>query len=264
MRNKKLSKLVCVPLICLMPCLVSSCATLFVGAAAAGGTAAITSDPRDIDTMAIDDRIEQASSDIFKSNKILSNQENFSVSVTSMFGNVLLTGQTTQTQYLNWAISEIKKLDGVRKVYNYVENRKPLSASEVANDAYITSKIKTKHLFAEGIKSNNYKVVTDDARVFIMGYVTRAESKKAVDWALTVEGIKKIYTIFEYYEGRDPLPARSNDTIKVQAVPATQTNNNQVVIDPVTTTPTQSYDTNIVDNGGAMIVDDSEQALEVY
>lgn len=231
---------------------LSGCATLFVGAAATTAGVAISSDSRPIEVMAYDDAIEQDSYKILKSNKILSNSEKFSVAAVVVYGNVLLVGQSTDMNYLNWCVGEIKKLGHVRKVYNYVENKLPVSAQTVANDTLITSKVKAKLLLSDNVKSGRFKVYTEDSNVYLMGYVTRDEAKRAINQVLTINGIKKIYTIFDYFDQPTLNADKPTNDIVVQPVDIQNTNQNVYNNNSAATGNTQT-----INNGGAVIVDDT-------
>lgn len=234
-----------------MPIFFSGCAALLVGAGAGAAGTIIGSDSRTVDTMAYDQKIEGRASEILKNNSELSHPDVFSVDVISMSGNVLIVGQTTNKPYLDWCLKEISKLDYVRKVYNYVTIEKPISATDTANDTYITSKVKGLLLISKGISSGRFKVVTEKGNVYLMGYVTEDEAKRAVNQTLTVPGVRKIYTIFDYMN-QGSLHESGNK--------------------PIVVTPTKVGSSNYVapvdpaDNGGAMIVDDmsSSQAMDQY
>lgn len=235
-----------------MPFVFSGCAAVVVGAGAGTAGAVIGSDSRTIESMTYDESIEQKASEILKTNKLLSDSKVFNVSVVSMSGNVLLVGQTTDTSYLKWCINEIQKLDYVRKVYNYVENKPPVSASTMASDTYITTKVKSKLLFGENIKSGRFKVVTEDGVVYLMGYVTEDEANRAVNLTTTVDGVKSIYKIFDYIVNYPTQQSQGykNDPIDVYVVDsekAVNTSNSSTYVAPAS----------VNDNGGAVLVEDN-------
>ena len=200
MKQNNLLKLIAIGAFCSVPFIMSGCAAVAVGAATGTTGAIIGSDSRTIDSMFYDETIEQNAYKIFKENEKLSKKDDFSVSVISMSGNVLLVGQTINSEYFNSCLEKIKRLDYVRKVYNFVTFKQPVSAGVTANDTYITSKIKTKLLFGENIRSGRFKVVTEDSMVYLLGYVTRDEAIRAVNEVQKIDGVKKIYTIFDYME----------------------------------------------------------------
>lgn len=201
--SKNFKKLLAASAFCLtVPFALSGCGAVILAGAAAGGTAAVQSDERNMYSMAHDETIEQKSYKIIKTNSLLTKPEDFRISVTAFNGNVLITGQTINKDYLKWCVKQIEKLEHVRKVYNYATLQKPVSASVVSSDSYITSKVKTQLLFGKDINSNRFKVITENGNVFLMGIVTRDESNRAINTVLKISGVRKVYHIFDYMEKR--------------------------------------------------------------
>ncbi len=234
---------------------LSGCAALVVGAGAGTAGAVIGSDSRTVGQMADDEKIEIDSREILKSDASLSDRQSFSVDVVSVNGQVLLVGQTTNAAYLSDCISRIERLNGVRKVYNYVENKAPVSAGVVANDTYITSKVKSMLLVGEKISSGRFKVVTEDSNVYLMGFVTHDEAKRAINQTKKVSGVKKIFTIFDYMNS--PTAESSSGSSSSSEPEVTSLNNDsssQVRSSSSYAKETQSS----VNNGGATIVDDDD------
>ncbi|MCR5084585.1 MAG: BON domain-containing protein [Succinivibrionaceae bacterium] len=230
---------------------LAGCAAALVGAAAAGTTGAVIgSDSRTIDKIAYDDVIERNAIDILKSNADIYNGSNFSVTVVSMSGKLVAYGQTTESAYLESCLEKMRKLDYVRAVHDYVERRGRLSVGEISTDAYITSKIKGLLLFSEKINSGRFKICTDDARVFMLGFVNRDEAARAVNQVLTIDGVKKVYTLFDYMDVEPVMEQRSQQ-------PAAQVISGATGAPSATAAPA-SYRASgsNVDNGGAAIVDD--------
>ena len=113
---------------------------------------------------------------------------------------MLITGQTINKDYIKWCVKQIEKLEHVRQVYNYATLQKPVPASVISSDSYITSKIRTQLLFGKDINSNRFKVVTENGNVYLMGIVTKDESKRAINTVLGISGVRKVYHIFDYME----------------------------------------------------------------
>lgn len=180
-----------------VPFLLNGC----VAAVAAGaGGAEVAQESRSMGTMIYDESVEQEASKILKSNSLLSNSKDHSVSPTCFNGNVLLTGQSTNKDYIKWAAKQIEQLAHVRKVYNYVTLQAPVSASVVSSDAFITSQVKSKLILGKGIDSTNIKVVTENGNVYLMGIVTHDGGTRATNEALKVKGVRNVYQIFDFVE----------------------------------------------------------------
>lgn len=183
-----------------MPLMLNGCGLIIAAGAGGAGVAAVQQDSRSIYNMAYDEGIEQNAYRFIKSNSVLSKPEDLRIAVTAFNGNVLITGQTINRDYLKWVVKQIEGLEHVRKVYNYATLQKPVPSTVVSSDALITSKIKAQLLFGKDINSNRFKVITENGNVFLMGIVNRDESKRAINTVLGIDGVRKVYHIFDYID----------------------------------------------------------------
>ena len=86
---------------------LNGCVTMLVGGAAAGVGAVVGSDSRTVDVQVDDQKIENEASSYLSNDRMRSDPKVFRVDVVSVNGNVLLVGQTTDKEYLDWAIGYI-------------------------------------------------------------------------------------------------------------------------------------------------------------
>lgn len=228
--------------------LLNGCAAVLLGGAAAGTGAVIGSDSRSVDIQMYDEQIEQDCKRILSDHRSDSDSKVFNVSVVAINGNVLLAGQTKNQAYYKSCLSKIKNVQYVRHVYDYVENRSPISQSAMSNDAWITSKVKSQLLFGKNISSGRFKVFTEDKVVFLMGYVTHDEANRAVNQVKNnVSGITKVVTIFDYMDGSSNPDPRVEIRSKKSTVNASSS----------MAAEAQSS----VDNGGSEIMGDDSDLL---
>ena len=239
---KKLTLVLAVSASSMLIC--NGCVTALVGATAAGAGAFIGSDSR--------------TARILKNDRMRSDSKVFRVDCVSVNGNVLLVGQTRDTEYMNWALGYIKKVPNVKRIFNCVSNKDPIKASVIAHDAFITSKVKSALLFGSKISSGRFKVYTEDSVVYLLGYITRDEGQRAINQTRKVGGIKKIHPIFDYMdasgtpnssEGAPVVSDNSSDAQSLTVTPATTTRSSSSMANEV-----QSD----VDNGGAVLEDDTD------
>ncbi|MCR5535984.1 MAG: BON domain-containing protein [Succinivibrio sp.] len=227
---------------------LSGCVTALVGATAAGTGLVIGSDSRTLDKMVHDERIEQEALEIVQSYKTTNTERmKFSIDVVSMCGNVLMVGQTQEQAALQEMIGKIRKIKNVRKIYNYVKNKAPISAGAVAQDSYITSKVKSALLLGNDIHSGRIKVYTEDRDVFLLGYVTRDEARRALNQTQKVEGINNIYHIFDYMQD---IPAAGSSVPVVNGTSGASSSSGY----QNSSSSLQEQVSGSVDNGGATIV----------
>ncbi|HSD39234.1 MAG TPA: BON domain-containing protein [Rhodocyclaceae bacterium] len=178
---------------CASAACLQGCVPLVVAGAATGVSASI--DRRSYGTQVEDSEIEvHIMSQI---NKQL--DEKASISTTSLNKWVLLTGQTSDEASRQQAEKIASTTTNVRKVYNEVSVGWPSTVGNHATDALTTSQVKSR-LFnpgVPGISGHNVKVVTEFGVVYMMGLVTEAEAKIAVDIARSTSGVKRVVNLFE-------------------------------------------------------------------
>jgi len=118
--------------------------------------------------------------------------------IVSHKGVVLLAGQV-ESQELKLKAAEVADtLIGVREVHNELEIGGPSSMVARSNDAWLTTKVKTKLIGHGAIDSDRINVTTENGVVFLMGTVPREQARYAVEVTQTVFGVEKIVKVFEY------------------------------------------------------------------
>ena len=136
--------------------------------------------------------------------------DNVNISVTSVNGIVLLTGEVPSDQQRKRATALARVYPETRQVVNEIALSGKTNLTSRANDAWITLKVKAKLASAKAIPINNIKVVTERAGVYLLGLVTRSEAERAVAIAKSVPGARHIYKVFEYIDeteaSRSPSP----------------------------------------------------------
>ena len=111
---------------------------------------------------------------------------------------VLLAGQV-ETEALRAKATEVAStLAKVRSVHNELEVGGPTSMMARSNDAWLTSKVKSKLVANKRLNGSRIKVVTEDGVVYLMGLIPRDEGDEAAETARTVYGVQKIVKVFEY------------------------------------------------------------------
>lgn len=171
---------------------ISACVPVVVGGAAAGG--AMASDRRTSGVYIEDENIE------LKAVKNIADAlgEAAHVNVTSYKGNVLLTGEVPNEGAKVKAENIAKGTASVREITNELVVGPKTSISSRANDAYLTSKIKTQFVSESRFAANVVKVVTENSVVYLVGYVTHQEADAATDIARNTSGVTKVVKVFEY------------------------------------------------------------------
>ena len=165
------SKLLIISLVLLAP-LFTGCTTL-VGAGATVGVAAYQE--RGIKGRAKDLKIEALILEQFiKAGLKLTT----TIGVDVYEGRVLLTGASKNTKITDQAVKIAWKINGVKNVINEIQVGHSSNISNFAQDAWITTQVKSSITFDSTIYSINYTIETVNGTVYLIGI---AQNKKELD-----------------------------------------------------------------------------------
>ena len=165
------SKLVIISLVLLAP-LFTGCTTL-VGAGATVGVAAYQE--RGIKGRAKDLKIEALILEQFiKAGLKLTT----TIGVDVYEGRVLLTGASKNTKITDQAVKIAWKINGVKNVINEIQVGHSSNISNFAQDAWITTQVKSNMTLDSTIYSINYTIETVNGTVYLIGI---AQNKKELD-----------------------------------------------------------------------------------
>ncbi len=122
------------------------------------------------------------------------------INVDSYSGLVLLTGQVPSEALKDKATDIADRVRNVRTVHNELTIAGNLPASQRLSDTWLNTRIRT-HLAAnEAIDSSRIRVVTENATVYLMGILTRAEADRVVQAVSQLGGMQRIVKVFDYLD----------------------------------------------------------------
>ena len=116
---------------------------------------------------------------------------------TSYNRKVLITGEVASEEYKAEAGRIVSGIPNVVGVYNELVVGPSTSLTERSNDAFITSKVKSRSVDNGKFNPIHVKVVTEAGAVFLLGMTTQAEQDAAIQVARTTAGVKKVVPLFE-------------------------------------------------------------------
>lgn len=175
--------------------LLQGCAAAVVGGAAA--TASAAHDKRTTGILVEDQNIEIKAQS--KLRELEKRHQDADIDPVSFNRRVLLIGQIPSAADKAQATALVSEIDNVREVFNEVRIKSTRDVS-TANDAWITTKVKSLLLAEKGVDPTRIKVVTEDGEVFLMGLVNREVGDKAALVTRNVDGVKKVVKVFEYID----------------------------------------------------------------
>ncbi len=117
--------------------------------------------------------------------------------IVSFNGYVLLAGQVPTEALKARATDVVRKVHGVRRIYNEIEIASPSSAMTRTSDTWITAKVKSWLLGSPETEGLRVKVVTEDGVVYLMGLVTAEEARRIADKAAGISGVQRVVKLFE-------------------------------------------------------------------
>ena len=176
--------------------LLQACVPAVVGGAAVGAAAA--HDRRTFGAIIDDENIElKAAANI---GMVAELKKLVHVNVTSMNGIVLLTGEAATTEARDQILTQVRAVNGVRRITNELRIAEPSSFGSRSKDSLITSAVKSRFLVSKDLDPTRVKVVTEASVVYLLGLVTQAEGNLAADHAATIEGVERVVKVFEYID----------------------------------------------------------------
>nr|WP_309300886.1 division/outer membrane stress-associated lipid-binding lipoprotein [Providencia alcalifaciens] len=170
-----------------------------IGAAVVGTAAVATksaTDPRSVGQQVDDGTLEARVSGQLNRNKDITN--NSRIIATAYKGNVLLTGQSPDMSLADKAKQIASNVDGTEKVYNEVRQGQPVDLGTASKDTWLTTKVKSKILASDEVKSGSVKVITENGEVFLLGVLTQQEGAAAAKIASETDGVRRVTTAFTY------------------------------------------------------------------
>jgi osmotically-inducible protein OsmY len=176
--------------------LLQGCVAPVVAAGVGAGIMVSSTDRRSAGAMVEDETIEN------KSQKRIDEKfkDTAHVSVTAYNRFALVTGTATTED----AKMDIERIVGgipnVKGIANELVVGNPSGNSTNTSDSRITGNVKMRFVKSSALKADQIKVVTENAVVYLMGLVTRAEADAASDIASTTAGVQKVVRVFEYID----------------------------------------------------------------
>ena len=174
----------------------------FPAIVAGGGAAVLMAEDRRSSGTYIDDQgIElKASKRISEEYSDKKYEDQIHIDVTSFNRFVLLDGEVPDQAAKDEIGALALGVEGVRNVQNEIVVGPITSGSTRANDAYITTKVKTQFASQNKFQPNHVKVVTENGAVFLMGLVKHKEGDDAAEIASTTNGVTRVVKVFEYID----------------------------------------------------------------
>jgi len=110
---------------------------------------------------------------------------------------VLLTGHVPSRTLRKEANERVAAISGIRKQYNQLAISS--SFDNTMEDTWITAKIRSQVVADAHIDPRQFKVVTADRIVYLMGDVLPEQSARIIQVARQTDGVLRVVKLFNYY-----------------------------------------------------------------
>ena len=118
-------------------------------------------------------------------------------------GILLITGEIDREDIKQQIVSRFRSIDGVRQLVDESTITGKSALMTRSNDAWITSKVKTRLLLKTGLDANRVKVITTRGSVYLMGIVNEEEAERATKLTRQVKGVVRVVKVFEYRQAAE-------------------------------------------------------------
>jgi len=174
---------------------LTGCVTALV-AGAAIATIDIIHDRRSAGEYVDDGTIELTVRNYLISDKEL--RANVHIKPVSWNGILLTTGEIDSEETKQRVMTKLRSIQGVRQLVDETTITGKTALLARTNDAWISTKVKSRLLLKTGLDANRVKVITTRGSVYLMGIVTQEEAAKATELARSVKGVARVIKVFEY------------------------------------------------------------------
>ena len=186
--NAKRTLVTAVAAICISTQLTACIETVLIGGAVAASAIVLT-DRRSVAVYSKDAWIDvQAATPLGE----IGTPQDTHIIANAFNGSVLLTGQVASEADKQKATDVVKAISGVKGVDNQLTVG-PITSLEVRNnDAFITSKIKSRLLGDNPELANAFKLVTENGVVYVLGNLTQSELERGIEITRTTSGVQRV------------------------------------------------------------------------
>jgi osmotically-inducible protein OsmY len=172
---------------------LSSCAPLLVGGAAAG-TAMVATDRRTTGAI-VQDQTNEARITYEFTQRIKVAGTHFTVN--SYDGKVLLTGEVPAEAVKEDAGRIAAGVIGVRTAVNELAVMPVSSLTERSSDLLLAARVNAELINKQNVPFSAIKVVAERGTIYLMGIVTQTEADATAAVASRVSGVKSVVKVFE-------------------------------------------------------------------
>ena len=144
-----------------------------------------------------------------KSGHILSSDDSFKppaslLDIAAFHGDILLAGHVPTKELRQLASQRVETLTGYRTIYNEISvtEDKPSTLA----DSWITTKIRSKVFADSSIAPKDFKVVTVEGIVYLLGDVREEQAERIIDIARNTDRVIRVVTLLHVLTEKTKKP----------------------------------------------------------
>ena len=128
-------------------------------------------------------------------------REDCDIDLAIINGDILMAGSVPTIELRQEAFDRITALQGYRRIFNQLSTTQ--RNNNTIEDNWITAKIRSQIFTDSDINPHDFKVVTSDQIVYLMGDVIPEEAARVIHIARSCAGVKRVVKLFKYYNLSD-------------------------------------------------------------
>ena len=159
-----------------------------------GCTVFSTNDPRNNAQHWQDQKIEMDIAGIAHTREYT---KQLSIDSIALDGTILLVGQATSQPIKQAFVNQVRHLTRADRIYDQIQVRPLLTMTSISEDVWLTTKVKSQLIASKQLTNVVIKVITENKRVFLLGYVAPEQATIATNIARHISGVEHVITLFE-------------------------------------------------------------------
>ena len=128
-------------------------------------------------------------------------RDDCSIDLAIINGDILLAGHVPTDELRQEANERVTSVGGYRRLFNQLAVS--TAGNDTLEDDWITAKIRSQIFADSAIDPHQFKVVTSEQIVYLMGDVIPAEASRVIQFARSCAGVKRVVKLFRYFNLSD-------------------------------------------------------------
>lgn len=124
-------------------------------------------------------------------------QEGCSIDVTAFNNDLLIVGHVPTVAFREEIDRRVARRPGYRRLFNQIAVG--YFEDNTAEDGWITAKIRSQIVADSNIDPHQFKVITSDRVVYLMGDALPEDAKRIVDISRQTDDVVRVVKLFKYY-----------------------------------------------------------------